>query len=206
MGALYEVLAPSSERGTRCDLGLQRLRASTTMSRVRLAMPTISGGRVGVVREVAAPRDAGLDDRLASLGDALVAVRDPVFVRLERVVRAVEGDTVGIVCEYVEGRPGYVPSEPATRARAIRSAGASLVGALASLSAMHRLAHGAIKPSNLLIGALGEAERVRPVRAFDLGVGAVAQAITERLAGDVIPTSLDAAFAPAEGVARLWGS
>ncbi|MFO0652668.1 MAG: MXAN_6577-like cysteine-rich protein [Polyangiales bacterium] len=206
MGALFEVLAPTNQRGTRFDLGLQRLRASTAVGRVRLAIPTISGGHAGVVREVEAPRDKLLDDRLAALGDQLVGVDIRAFVRLERIVRAVEGDAIGIISEYVEGRPGVAPQEPAARARAVRAAGATLLDALSSLSTKHGLAHGAIKPSNLLLGALGPSERPLPVRVFDLGVGAVARVITEYLAGDVKPSSLDGAFAPAEGVARLGGA
>jgi serine/threonine protein kinase len=205
MGVSFEVLAPSAERGSRIDLELQKARATTTFGRVRIALSSLHGARPGVMREVDAPRDRALDDRLAALGDTLIAVTDGAFVRVLRVARAVEGASVGIVSEYVEGVTGLAPDDPSQRVRAVRAAGLSLFDALGRLHSEHGLVHGAVKPTNVLLGARGRDGGTLPVRVFDLGVGAMASAITGSFSGDATASSLERAFEPAARVAPLVG-
>ena len=197
MGAIYEVLAPATERGARVDLGLQRLRGASTVTRAHL---TVERGRPGVVREFEAAPSPALDASLAALGASLCAVDDPVFARVQRVARAVDGPTVALVTEYIDGRPGNAPDDPTLRVRAVRNAALSLIDGLARLHEHHGITHGAIRPRALLLHALDAEGTPRSVRAFDLGVGAVAQQLAaERMDGRAA-ASLEGAF---EGAASL---
>ncbi len=206
MGASFEVLAPSSERGARVDFDLQKARATTTFGRVRIAQSSAHGVRPGVIREVDAPRDRALDDRLAALGDALIAVRDPAFVRVQRVARVVGSGAVALVTEYVEGAAGAVPEEPAARVRAVRAGGVSILDALTRLHASGGVAHGAVKPASVLLGARGPDGAVLPARLFELGVGPVACAVTAAFGAGATASSLERAFEPAARVAPLVGT
>jgi serine/threonine protein kinase len=206
MGAIYEVLAPSTERGTRLDLTLQRMRNPTTVGRVHLSLPSGSLSKPGVMREVDVPRDEALDRALGLVGDTFYAYNDPVFVSLLRVVRSVEGSSVGVVCEYTEGTTGRVPGERSARVRAVKTAGLSLIDSLARLSSNPARVHGGIKPSNLLFGARSSDGTGIPVCVFDLGMGAIARTLVERAARDTPGGSLEAAFVPAMGFEQLTGS
>jgi serine/threonine protein kinase len=200
MGASFEVLAPSSERGARVTFDLHRARTTTLSARVHIASTSVHGTRPGVLREVEAPDDRGLDERLTLLGDALVAVRDAVFLRVHRVLRSVDTGAVALLTEYAEGVTGVLPPEPTVRLKVFRAVALSLVEALTRLGVESKLAHGAVKPGNLLFGARGLDGVVLPVRLFDLGVGPLARSLAAAVATEAPMGSLERAF---EATARF---
>ena len=82
MGALYEVLSPSAQRGSRLDLGLQRMRHTAGVGRVHLVLTLAGESQPTVLKECVAPPDATLDGELAALGETLSRVTDRAFVRV----------------------------------------------------------------------------------------------------------------------------
>ena len=181
MGALYEVLSPSAQRGSRLDLGLQRMRHTAGVGRVHLVLTLAGESQPTVLKECVAPPDPALDAELAALGEALARVTDRAFVRVRHLARAVEGATIGVLSEYVEGRPGVAPQDPALRARAVRVTGLALIDALERLSREHGIVHGDVKPANVLLGGYAPGAESTPVRVFDLGAGAVATLVLASL-------------------------